>query len=67
MFRLYEKAVTMVANQRCGMGRGNWRESRVRSETYQGYKEPILFFLFLNYCVRCGPDIRNLLGVDRMF
>jgi hypothetical protein len=41
MFRLYEKSMTMVANQSRGTGRGNGRESRVRSETNQGYKEPV--------------------------
>jgi len=45
MFQLYDKSVTMVANQSCGVGRGNRRESRVRSETNQGYKEPIFILL----------------------
>ena len=45
MFRLYEKSMTMVANQSSGMGRGDGRESRVRSETNQGYKGPIRILL----------------------
>jgi hypothetical protein len=50
MFRLYEKSMTMVANQSCGTGRGNGRESRVRSEINQGYKEPICILVSSLLC-----------------
>jgi hypothetical protein len=43
--RLYERSVTMVANQNCRVGRENGRESRVRGETNQGYREPIFILL----------------------
>lgn len=62
--RLYGKIVT---DQSYGMGRGDGRELRFRSQTNKGHKEPIFIFLVLNYRVQCGPDIGNLLPGDRMF
>jgi len=45
-------------------GMGENREFEVRQT--KAIKS-LFVFLFLNYCVQCGPDIRNLLDVDRMF
>jgi hypothetical protein len=61
MFRLYEKSLT-VANQSCGVGEN--LELEVRHT--KAIKSPFVF-LFPNYYVQCGPDIRNLLDVDRLF
>lgn len=44
-------------------GMGENREFEVRQT--KAIKSP--FVLFLNYCVQCGPVIRNLLDVDRLF
>ena len=43
---------------------GENREFEVRQT--KRIKSPFVFLLLLNYCVPYGPDIRNLLDVDRM-
>jgi hypothetical protein len=44
---------------------GENRELEVKQT--KAIKRPFVFFLFLNYCIQCGPDIQNMLDVDRMF
>jgi hypothetical protein len=45
VFGLDGKVVTTGTSQSYGMGREDERELRVRSETNQGYKEPIFILL----------------------
>jgi hypothetical protein len=44
---------------------GENREFEVRQP--KAIKSPFVFFLFFNYCVQYGPDIRNLQDMDQMF